>query len=155
MVAIQYLDGDATRPQGNGVKIIAHVCNDVGRWGRGFVLSVSARWPQPELAYLDWYRHRKKNGFGLGAVQFVLVEKDVWVANMVGQRGRKGRSRTPPICYDALENCLAIVREKAFELHASVHMPRNGCLAGGKWRLLEPIVVKALTKRGIAVVVYD
>ncbi|MEV6001124.1 Appr-1-p processing protein, partial [Streptomyces griseomycini] len=27
-----------------GVKVIAHVCNDIGGWGKGFVLAVSRRW---------------------------------------------------------------------------------------------------------------
>jgi hypothetical protein len=30
---INYLSGDATRPSGQGRKIIAHICNDQGRWG--------------------------------------------------------------------------------------------------------------------------
>lgn len=38
MTTIEHLQGDATRrPVGPGPKIIAHICNDVGGWGRGFV----------------------------------------------------------------------------------------------------------------------
>jgi hypothetical protein len=29
-MSIKYLKGDATGPQGDGLKIICHVCNDVG-----------------------------------------------------------------------------------------------------------------------------
>jgi hypothetical protein len=50
-MGINYITGDATPPQGEGVKIIAHVCNDVEGWGRGFVLVVSKRWPQSEREY--------------------------------------------------------------------------------------------------------
>jgi hypothetical protein len=32
-MAIVSLTGDATRPVGRGTNIIAHVCNDHGRWG--------------------------------------------------------------------------------------------------------------------------
>jgi len=35
---ITYLVGDATQPQGEGVKVIAHICNDIGAWGAGFVI---------------------------------------------------------------------------------------------------------------------
>lgn len=31
MAGITYIKGDATSPQAKGVKIIAHVCNDLGR----------------------------------------------------------------------------------------------------------------------------
>jgi O-acetyl-ADP-ribose deacetylase (regulator of RNase III) len=49
MNEISYLQGDATSPQAKGNKIIAHICNDLGRWGKGFVLAISKRWPEPEL----------------------------------------------------------------------------------------------------------
>ncbi len=35
MSATTYVRGDDTAPQGTGVKIIAHVCNDLGGRGRG------------------------------------------------------------------------------------------------------------------------
>ena len=45
---IVYVTGDATRPVGTGNKVLVHVCNDVGGWGRGFVMALSARWSAPE-----------------------------------------------------------------------------------------------------------
>jgi O-acetyl-ADP-ribose deacetylase (regulator of RNase III) len=155
MVNLKILKGDATSPQAKGTKIIAHVCNDRGRWGKGFVLAVSARWSEPEEAYRTWHRERSRNDFRLGSVQFVQVEPYVWVANMVGQHGLKG-GRIPPIRYEAIDECLQKVAEKARELEASVHMPRIGCgLAGGKWELIEPLIVKTLCEQDVAVVVYD
>ena len=35
MIPITYTKGDATSPRGSGVKIIAHICNDQGGWGKG------------------------------------------------------------------------------------------------------------------------
>jgi O-acetyl-ADP-ribose deacetylase (regulator of RNase III) len=86
---LRIIEGDATSPQATGPKIIAHICNDLGGWGKGFVLAISRRWPQPERDYHDWYRHRASNDFGLGQVQLVQVQADIWVANMVGQHGIK------------------------------------------------------------------
>ena len=73
MNAITYLKGDATCPQAKGKKLVCHVCND-GGWGRGFVLSLSRRWEEPEAEYRAWYATGRKGGFALGAVQFVRVE---------------------------------------------------------------------------------
>ena len=39
MSEIVYVRGDATVPSVKGVKVIAHVCNDIGGWGKGFVLA--------------------------------------------------------------------------------------------------------------------
>jgi len=50
-MTIHYVQGDATQPQGDGPQIIAYVCNDIGRWGKGFVLALSKRWKEPEHAY--------------------------------------------------------------------------------------------------------
>jgi len=142
---ISYLRGDATCPQAAGPKIVAHVCNDSGGWGRGFVLALSARWPGPEAEYRRWYSSRvsplSTGRFARGEVQLVRVLPDVLVANMVAQAGTRAGSKGPPIRYPALEACLGHLRGMA-ELHrASVHMPRIGCgLAGGRWELVEPLV---------------
>ncbi len=155
-MAITYLKGDATSPQAKGVKLIVHICNDRGRWGEGFVVAISKRWPEPEEAYRAWYKERSSNDFGLGAVLFVQVEDYIWVANMVAQHGMTGSKEAPPIRYEAIEECLEKVADKARNLDASVHMPRIGCgLAGGKWELIEPIIVRTLVARGVPVTVYD
>lgn len=153
---IQYLKGDATCPQAKGVRIIAHICNDRGGWGKGFVIAISRRWPEPESAYRQWFKEKAKNDFDLGSVQFVSVEKYIWVANMVAQHGMRSGARTPPIRYEAVAKCLEEVCEKAKELGATVHMPRIGCgLAGGKWEKIEPLIVEALSQKDISVTVYD
>lgn len=156
MNEITYIKGDATCPQAKGIKIICHVCNDIGGWGKGFVLAVSRRWKQPEAEYRTWHAAGKRGGFGLGAVQFVQVEPYIWVANMVGQRGIKRGNSGPPIRYEAVADCLKQVAVKAHELGASVHMPRIGCgLAGGEWSKIEPLIGEHLCEAGLAVTVYD
>ncbi|MFC9915542.1 macro domain-containing protein [Streptomyces sp. NPDC059862] len=156
MSEITYIRGDATVPSVKGVKVIAHVCNDIGGWGKGFVLALSRRWPEPEKSYRAWHRDRASNDFGLGAIQFVQVEPYVWVANMVGQRGIRTGSKGVPVRYEAIDTALERLADKAAELGASVHMPRIGCgLAGGKWSRVEPLIIERLVRRGIAVAVYD
>jgi O-acetyl-ADP-ribose deacetylase (regulator of RNase III) len=156
MSEITYLKGDATDPQAKGIKLICHVCNDLGGWGKGFVLALSRRWEEPEQQYRAWHRNRNNNDFGLGAVQFIQVTPYVWVANMVAQRGIKRGSSGPPIRYEAIAECLRKVAVKAAELGASLHMPRIGCgLAGGDWSRIEPLIMDNLCEQGLAVTVYD
>src|SRR5437588_12967624 len=121
---IKYLIGDATCPVGTGNRIIAHVCNDIGAWGAGFVLAISKRWAQPKAEYLNEKRLR---GLVLGTVGFVPVEENIWIANMVAQRDIRRHNNQPPIRYDALKECLATVATRAQELKATVHMPHIGC----------------------------
>ena len=156
MTEIRYLRGDATSPQAKGVKIIAHVSNDLGGWGKGFVLAISNRWSEPERQYRAWHRERAHNDFGLGAAQFVQCEEYIWVANMIGQHGLKKGSKGPPVRYEAIEKCLGDVTAKARELGASVHMPRIGCgLAGGTWDKIEPLILAQLCECDVEVWVYD
>ncbi|MER6621580.1 macro domain-containing protein [Streptomyces sp. NPDC000931] len=156
MSGITYVRGDATVPSVKGVKVIAHVCNDIGGWGKGFVLAVSRRWPEPEAAYRAWHRDRAANDFALGAVQMVQVERYVWVANMIGQRGTRTGSKGVPVRYEAVDTALGRLADRATELNASVHMPRIGCgLAGGTWSRIEPLITGRLVERGIPVTVYD
>ena len=156
MKKIIYTVGDATKPAVAGSKIIAHVCNDIGAWGRGFVLALSKLTPAPERAFKDWYRGREHNDFALGAVQFVSVSPNVSVANMIGQHGIRALRGVPPIRYDAVETALKIVGEKAQTEKASVHLPRIGCgLAGGDWSEIEPIIERQICALDVPVFVYD
>lgn len=156
MKEILYLKGDATSPQSSGIKIIAHICNDLGGWGKGFVLSISKRWKEPEQTYRKWHRERNINDFGLGKMQLIQVENYIYIANMVAQKGMKTGSNGVPIRYEAVATCLENLAQQAKELGASVHMPRIGCgLAGGKWELIEPIIKEKLLENNIDTYIYD
>ena len=153
---INYVTGDATAPPKGKPAIIVHVCNDLGGWGRGFVLAISRRWPEPERCYRAWHAGEDAAPFELGQVQFVQVEPTVWVANMIGQHGLRCQGRTPPMRYDAIRDGLKAVAARAREWNAGVHMPRIGCgLAGGKWEEIGPIVQQELADEDIPVIVYD
>jgi len=155
---LTYRHGDATVPATTAPTILVHCCNDVGAWGRGFVLAVSHRWPQPEAAYRRWPYTPTADGvrFGLGAVQCVPVTSTLWVANLIGQHGLRTSYAGPPIRYDAVEQGLGRVRDFALAQQAVVQMPRIGCgLAGGTWDRIEPLIQRTLSAAGIAVTVYD
>ena len=154
---ITYQIGDATQPAGSGAKVLVHVCNDIGGWGRGFVVAISKRWPEPEQQFRAWYRGGEGiPAFALGEVQFVEVPPDLTVANVVGQHGIGTRQKTPPVRYEAIRQGLRTVAAFAAERSASVHMPRIGCgLAGGKWEEIERLVTEELVARGVVVTVYD
>ncbi|WP_280454179.1 macro domain-containing protein [Nocardia brasiliensis] len=155
---IRYRPGDATRPDASGTAILAHICNNIGAWGAGFVLAVSSRWPEPEQEYRRWHRTRaaNDNDFSLGAVQLVKVGEGLYVANMVAQNGIRTSPGDTPIRYDALDRCLSTLAGHALDLHASVHMPRIGTgLAGGDWLKIEPLILQRLCGNGIQVTVYE
>lgn len=154
-INIQYKKGDATSPSVEGNKIIAHVCNDVGGWGKGFVMAISNKWKEPEQQYRQWYK--SKDSFSLGQAQFVKVNDNTWVANIIGQRDvRKDKEGHPPVRYEAVASGLKKVGEFAKEINASVHMPRIGCgLAGGTWDRIEPLIKSNLSDEEIEVTVYD
>lgn len=114
---LHYMRGDATTvSHGRGYKVIAHVCNDLGRWGKGFVMAISAKWPGVATEYRRWHKagggfhigHQDEGGFRLGAVQMVAIDsamcKDgkalaalknasggLAVANIIGQHGIIGQ----------------------------------------------------------------
>ncbi len=149
---IHYLRGDATNPTVPGPKIIAHVNNDAGGWGRGFVLAVSKKWKQPEMEYRKWYG---TPSFKLGKILLVEVGPALWVCNMVAQHDYgpvdKGQKY---IQYPALAECLRNLSLGARGAQASVHMPRIGCgLGGGTWSEIEPLIEQNL--KDIDTYVYD
>lgn len=155
-MSIYYIQGDATQPQGNDKKLIVHICNDMGGWGKGFVLALSKRWKMPETEYRAW--SKAVNGtLPLGEVQFVEVEADITVANVIGQVGiYTDKNGNPPIRYQAVSDGLKKVAEYCLKNKASVHAPRFGAgLAGGKWEIIERIINEELIQKGISVTIYD
>jgi len=156
MASITYLKGDATAPTTAGQRVICHICNDSGGWGKGFVVALSKRWPEPEREYRAWHKRGEAGGFRLGAVQMVAVTPTILVANMIAQHGLRTVGGVPPIRYDALRSCLDELASQVVALQASVHMPRIGCgLAGGSWPDVEAIISETLVGAALPVYVYD
>jgi O-acetyl-ADP-ribose deacetylase (regulator of RNase III) len=159
---IAYVIGDATLPPaGPGIRLIVHVCNDVGAWGAGFVLALSKRSKAPEIAYRRWRKSPSDNlPFELGQIQlapFVAngVPEETFVVNMLAQSGI-GERRGPPIRYDALRECLSKVREAAKALKATIHGPRFGCgLGGGEWPEVEAIINDEICAHDLSITIYD
>jgi len=148
MPHLQYLYGDATEPV-YSPSMICHCCNSDGLWGKGFVLSLSKKFPEPETAYRKWFKDQDYMGLGkpeIGKCQIVKVKPDLWVANLIGQRGVKWDGQTPPIRYGALERALTQAYSVCSENKMTLHAPRLGCdLAGGQWSEVEAILKKVMT----------
>lgn len=153
MSNIKYIKGDATNPQGEGKHIIVHICNDKNRWGAGFVLALNKKWSEPERMYRELDETKRQ----LGYVQYVQVDSNIIVVNMIGQHDIKPNSMgVPPIRYSAVKECLQQVDKTAVELfdNATIHMPRIGCgLAGGNWEIMEAVIKSSIKKS--QVIVYD
>jgi hypothetical protein len=176
METINYIVGDATDPvfvPGKiGPRVITHVCNDIGVWGAGFVMALSARNELPEVLYRRWWSDGQKGltypPFQLGWVRLApyCTENDasgaargggpLLVANMIAQHGVGRQNGNVPLRIEALSACLEAVGEFVSASEGTVHMPRIGCgLAGGRWEEIEGIIQTSLCERGIPVFVYD
>ncbi len=161
---LTYLVGnalDSVEVKGN--KLLVHCCNDMGRWGSGFVVPLAKKWKDTEAEYRRWFKD-DNDSFKLGQIQIVPVEKDIKVVNMIGQRStgidqiQVGNDLVefPPVRYEAIEECLLRVANEALNTGATVVGPRFGAgLAGGDWLKIEAILKRVLIKRGIPVVIYD
>ena len=148
---IIYLKGDATNPkEGNYMKIICHINNNVGKWGKGFVLGVSKKWPIAKKQYISL------DNYELGDVQLINVSDDIIIANMIAQDGinKKGSAPIKRVDYDALDKCLSIVAQYAKNFNCSIHMPRIGTgLGGGEWTDIEDIIIRRMLS--LDIYVYD
>lgn len=163
---ISYVIGDATEPILEvGKRVIAHVVNDQGAWGKGFVNAVSTKWPEAKSYYRKQARYAKHH-FGLGESQFIFVDDNLAVCNMIAQHGLYSSKNPVPLRYDALEQCLTKLAYGARSVSGaadaapiapekvSIHMPRIGCgLARGDWGRVSDLIEDALWD--LSVYVYD
>jgi O-acetyl-ADP-ribose deacetylase (regulator of RNase III) len=148
---IHELTGDATRPvQTEGNILVAHVVNDRGGWGKGFVLAVSKHWPQAEKDYRDWAKFGRGGDkfsppFQLGEILISKVETTLGVAHLLAQHGYIGPDNPTPLSYEALTQCLRKLAGIAAAQNASIHMPRIGAgLGGGDWPRIRRIIEQEL-----------
>lgn len=145
-----YVEGDATRPTQPGIQVLCHVCNDIGAWGKGFVLAVDKISKEPKDYYLR--QHRYSSSFKLGQVQWTFIDPQFAVVNMIAQSGIRSAMNPKPLDEKALYRCLkkvdmscnALIRD-AEDKRLTIHMPKIGSgLAGGDWDFIEAVVDCAL-----------
>jgi len=147
---ITFVDGDVTKPIGNGKKYIVHCCNDLGLWGKGVVLAISNRWATPERDY----KSAITRGAKLGDIQVVYCEDEIYVVNLIGQHGVINKHNPIPIKYPAIRIGLKKIKALLFSEGGSIHIPDMiGCgLAGGDRNEMIQIIKEELA--GINVFVY-
>lgn len=160
MNEIIYLSGvDVREPTGEGRKIIGHCCNNLGRMGAGVAKALMDKWPQVRSKYIGWHQSNDHFGqkFELGKTQFVFVEKEIVVANIIGQHGIGIKNGVVPVRYEALREGCQYICKACKHYSATAHFPYlMGCdLAGGKWEVVEKIIEEELTKNNVQVFIYD
>ena len=147
---LNYLIGDATYPsiKEDSKGIIAHIVNDQGGWGRGFVLALSQRWPELRRRYKLWSQTQE---FVLGNINSTWVEPNIYVVDMLAQKGYYNRITNPvPLDYEALRSCLIKLNDLSIILNSSIHMPKIGSgLAGGNWNTIEELILRYLGERDV------
>lgn len=123
--------------------IIAHIVNSVGAWGRGFVLAVDKLSPIPRKAYKEMAQRHGGN-IPLGETQFCEVEPNLWVANMVAQKGidKSVDADGVLVDYKALNECLKLVFARSVLLGCDVHVPSGmgSGLAGGDEQMIHSMI---------------
>lgn len=132
-MAIKYKVGDlfASLPSDRKV-VIPHVCNDEYVMGSGFVVPLIRKWPQV-------YEQYRNNRPPIGESQFVVVEDNIVVANMVAQH-LTVRSHAKPIRYLHLANCMEQVRQFAQGDYEIICPLFGAKLAGGNWDFIEELI---------------
>lgn len=151
---INYVKGDATCPVSvdGETRVILHVCNDIGKWGKGFVMALSKKWPVTKQVY-----HQSSKE--LGSISLCKVDDAngvIIVCNMIAQHGIYTVNNIPPIRYDSLRACLNNIANwaRAQNQRVSFHGPRFGAgLAGGKWIEIEALLIEILSDHPIYI--YD
>ncbi|WP_336233991.1 Appr-1-p processing protein [Enterobacter bugandensis] len=143
---IKYLSGDAAEPLKKNT-VIAHIVNNKGKWGKGFVLSLSNKYSAAKEYYLNSFKGN--NIPELGMVDFVKVDaqEQIFIANMYAQNGIKKNvnDKKQCVCYASLEVCLEKLSDFALVNRLSVQMPRIGAgLGGGDWNIIESLILKKI-----------
>lgn len=152
---INYIIGDAVRPQCEDFKIIAYCIDDVGFFEIGFHKTLSEIYPKVKDKYLEWIDN---NNISIGELFIIPIRKDLYIANLVGKSGIISKINPKPINYCALfnamkklDNWIKSFNEVRYFLSTkreikkvSIHCSRQGIgTEQGNWEVIEPLMSAA------------
>lgn len=144
----QIKEGDALIPDPGGHKVcIAHVVNDIGKFGAGFALSMHQTYPGAKKGYLGAFRVVGDDNESLRGKNILTKSRHpatgdkVYICHMVAQRGLRSKTNPHPLNLDDLRSCLRDLCTTAWTFDWHVQMPKIGSgLGGGNWQEIEPII---------------
>lgn len=137
-------------------KTLIHVCNNKGGWGKGFVLALSKFNRLPEQVFKNSFKNNIN--CSLGNIQNIDITKKLTVVNMIAQNGYKSNTNPVPLDYNALDKCMGIIANNIIFMKeaTTIIAPKIGTgLAGGNWELIETLLIKNFTEKGIPVTIYE
>ena len=146
---IKYVQGnlfDFVQPR----VIIPHVVNNAGAMASGFVVPLCKKYPTVKSEYFTEF-----NGVGLrlGYTQFITVESNVIVANMIAQTLY---DRKRPLRYNSLVDCMLSVGDHAEVCEYSILTPKFGSeRAGGNWEFIECLIEDIWDGIDVTIVEYE
>lgn len=153
---LRHVEGDVSLPKkmySDEIIVIPHCCNNLRTMNAGVALSLKNKW----ISVFDIY---KKSNNELGTVSYAQVEKDIVVANMIGQDNLISKNNPKPIKYYALMQAMIDVKDKCLHhikqgKRVTIHAPEFGGLrAGGNFDFIEEIIKEIWVDNGIDVVIY-
>jgi O-acetyl-ADP-ribose deacetylase (regulator of RNase III) len=163
---INYVTGDLFASLPDQPIVIAHICNNIGRFGGGFTGPLGRKWPIVEQRYKNWHNtgndtsesgFGKSIRFGLGQTQFIRVQEKplIVVANMIAQKEFPTAKEPDAVHYDALRQCIRTVSHWFDPKEVELHCPKFGSgIGGGDWQSIEPMIEDFWIRRGFKVTIY-
>lgn len=165
------VDGDVLDHKHNptGKIVIPHVVNTLGCMGSGVAAGIRKKWPIANKWYEDWYGMDSYGGilddeltwtnhkFELGECQFVEVEPDIYVCNMVGQKDiGPNEFGMPPIRMDSLRECIFRLRKFVVENNiSSIASCKFGSLrAGGNFEDIKKMIFEIFQEVDVLWITY-
>jgi O-acetyl-ADP-ribose deacetylase (regulator of RNase III) len=156
---IEYRKGDVLQ-ESKQKRIIAHLVNNRGGFGKGFALSIANKYPNVKNRYKIWYRKSildSETNFILGNIQTIKINDNLYIANLLAQDGYKTKANPVAIRYFALEESLEHLNNFVDSLNEQIEiwMPKIGTgLAGGDWNIIENIIEEKLKNKKVIVFEY-
>lgn len=149
---IKYRKGDCLQDS-EEPRILAHIVNNKGGFGKGFAFAVAKKYPIVKEKYKDWYATSLRNShhFHLGNISAVRVNAHLTFINMLAQDGYKSILNPVPLDYKALELCLKNLNAYNKD-RIPIWMPKIGAgLGGGNWERIETLINTCLSTQDVII----
>lgn len=131
---------------------VLHVCNNVGAWGKGFVLAVNQLSPLPKQKYVEDHRAGK---LALGSWRIVPTHDVFHVVNIVAQKGLPSKDNPVPFSQKHFDEAISEIAGNAQRFSEANNTPfvfvaptLGAGLARGNWGTIKSTLSQRINEAG-------
>lgn len=151
---LQYIKNEKIKVLETNKVFILNICNDYGEWNNGFSIALSRKWPQVQVEYNKWYQ--KNFNFLLGETQFIPIDNNTMVTNMLCIHGKRSPFNKTPFQKEMYKECINKILDKFITKDIILEVfKKNYDMEKRDWNIIESVLKEFQNRYNIDIYIIE